>query len=802
MDWEKVNAIRLELQSRLAGLTAGRYGFVKIINAEKPYINEDGVTDIYQDSDGFFLVFDKSKGMDAHIKTEGEVIDIPSPRASFGIVRASGDYDISIRHAEYVKDVARKKKGLDGATSEMLGELDKFDEAIENPSIPKLSRAEREKIIAKYRSAGIGLEDQYIEEYYPIVKREYLFSIIRKMKSAGIGTTVLVRGPPDNIYAVTKTADSSIRLIKLEFIYNPQGEFRAEVEKAVEKKDFTRDKLRQRWPDSEWYGFKVINDLASGVSDHGKGNRIILAEIKALNNIFMDEESTGPDLRVLADKIAGEIEKAVRSEIEAGVKVILGAVKINGKEKEAIDIVDGLTKTAENASGNIVNVYDKEESGRRGFETKSARFRELERKKFQPILENAYKEWGLSHPLKGVTPLKGVEGKVCVIGDIRGNPSLFREILEGLSLIKKGADENGLEDEWIAKEGTNVVQIGNSVSQNMGVYEYLVYINEEAEKKYGRVIRVFGSNKFSYCLRHTDGKWLRVLMEKGTRGIEGQEEPYSGDELEGLIRGSIKGAIVFESDNVRAVYPLNANEDGAVYKWLTKLPAEVQDTDVSDSVAEISVNLLKPEQPGGEYRPPITENAHGIFHALGNISGADEWPEGFVVLNLGSGTNPIIGGKFINIDDADCSGYGGRFFKANYLKRGLIDGLRGKGELEQNENVRAVFLHNTWFFVPSSSEGTKIKYFSAIWNDVVPDGGDFVFVDYMAPGRLEPAKNQEIVLGVEKLIKGFAGDNIEKITRIRDAKTGYIIGLAVRKKGQGVAGQMPSREQADIQHNL
>ena len=49
--------------------------------------------------------------------------------------------------------------------------------------------------------------------------------------------------------------------------------------------------------------------------------------------------------------------------------------------------------------------------------------------------------------IEGVRPLEGVKERVVVIGDVHGELDGFREILEATGLIKKGADENGADDE-------------------------------------------------------------------------------------------------------------------------------------------------------------------------------------------------------------------------------------------------------------------------------------------------------------------------------------------------------------------
>ncbi len=399
---EEVNNIRLELQTSLASFLAD-YGFVKVKGVTDKNIEDinktlvtDGLTGIYKDRDGFFMVFDKTKPLIDKVEMDGTPVDIPSPRLTFGIVKAStksrkvhANYGISIRHAEYVRNIANEN-GWHGATSEALGELDRFDEEKEKPTIPKLSIENRRKIAKEYSEKGIKLYYDQIEEYYPIVKREYLHGVIQKMRKAFIGTTVLVRGPPDNFYIVTKTDDSSISLMKLELVYEPHGKLKREVDKAIKDGRFTAEDLREKWLNG--YGLKVINQFY----DHGTANKVILTEAELLNDI----DFSGPNLEKIADKISGRISSEI--EIEAEVKVILSAIQVDTQKilEGLIDDIDDLGKITEKITkdipisktshGNIVKVFD--ESKRMAFETARKKQRDQERKKFQRILYDAYRE--------------------------------------------------------------------------------------------------------------------------------------------------------------------------------------------------------------------------------------------------------------------------------------------------------------------------------------------------------------------------------------------------------------------------
>jgi len=203
----------------------------------------------------------------------------------------------------------------------------------------------------------------------------------------------------------------------------------------------------------------------------------------------------------------------------------------------------------------------------------------------------------------------------------------------------------------------------------------------------------------------------------------------------------------------------------------------------------ITVNLW--EQPSHEYVVEITDNARSIFNSIGYGS---EWGKGSVVVNLASGSNTIAWKSFINVDRANIYKGAARFLQADYLEEGFMEKLQGS--LKSGEKPKAVLLYNAWDYITLFYAGNHLmglkdedrqrisfeEHFSNIWKNIVPDDGDFVFVDYMPPSARDIDESQEIVLRVEELIKDKGGETIASITRIKDAKSGYIIGLAVKKK--------------------
>ncbi|MBU1913015.1 MAG: glycogen/starch/alpha-glucan phosphorylase [Candidatus Omnitrophica bacterium] len=296
LSWEDVNRIRLEVQQTLAYFIDGKYGFAKIENMSDERMNslndalrletKDPLVKAYKDKDGFFIIYDKSNLADLPaglIKPGAPVFSIPSPRLSFGIVKAENrnqdvhaNYGQSIDHAEYILNISKENR-LNGATSQSLEGLDKFKEA--KSGIPRLSDEEKVKIAEKYSKLGIQLFADDIEEYYPVVKREKLCYVLGKMSSAGIGTTILIRGPPDNFYVITRVDDERIRFMKLEFVYEPYGNLKEDVSRAIERGRFTPRDLRER---HGGYGFKVINEFY----DHSTANRVILGINNLLNQML------------------------------------------------------------------------------------------------------------------------------------------------------------------------------------------------------------------------------------------------------------------------------------------------------------------------------------------------------------------------------------------------------------------------------------------------------------------------------------------------------------------------------------
>ena len=116
--------------------------------------------------------------------------------------------------------------------------------------------------------------------------------------------------------------------------------------------------------------------------------------------------------------------------------------------------------------------------------------------------------WQLT-PLADVTPLDGVTQDVATIGDIHADLQGLRDTLEGLGYIKKGNDENGLNDEWIA-ENVTVVQGGDAIDrghQSLETLEYLRLMQQKALAKNSKLIRIIGNHELMYLLRHTYGEW-------------------------------------------------------------------------------------------------------------------------------------------------------------------------------------------------------------------------------------------------------------------------------------------------------
>ena len=220
------------------------------------------------------------------------------------------------------------------------------------------------------------------------------------------------------------------------------------------------------------------------------------------------------------------------------------------------------------------------------------------------------------------------------------------------------------------------------------------------------------------------------------------------------------------------------------------------------SIETISVALA--EHRSDEYTEEITQNAKSIFYEIWKDDGKGD---GDVVLYLGSGINHIIEGKnpknsnFVNVDKMPGGAYrGGRFFQGDWLEDPyFIDNIQG--ELKEGEKITGVLFYNMINFIvrwycPEDFQylglGEIVKeqvvfllHFKKIWNEILPAGGDFVFIDYMPPplGR-NLNESQEIVYRIEAIIKNACRNQIEKITRIKDEKSSYIIGIVVRKRAE------------------
>nr|MBU1327909.1 DUF89 family protein [Candidatus Omnitrophota bacterium] len=451
----QVNNIRLELQYTISEFISDRYGFVKINGVNDKNFTEAydvlnknirSLEGVYKERDGFFLVFDRTK-KHSHDLNEAcsEVLNMlndtlkqnrlditiiqdntkkpiimQSPRINFGIVKLKNvsketihsDFGKALRHGEYIKAIAKDELGLHGATEDLLIEHDNFDKEINQPSANKLSTDDRKAIAKSYNEKGLNLYFNQIEENYPVVKREWLLHTLQQMSTVFIGTTVLVRGPPDNFYIVTKLQDSSVILMKIELVYEPYGEMKERIDRLIGEAEKTGktidDILRQRWINGN--GFKIINEYAQDEPDHSRGDRVIYAEAEQLYKILEDEKSKGlpafSNLEILADDISKRISTTIQSEASVNVKVILGAVKINqdtlanaDRIEANIDNVDELTKWAQQKDPgnptNIVNVYD-EGVGDTLIEAKWADGRDKERAKFTTILGSYYKEPALN----------------------------------------------------------------------------------------------------------------------------------------------------------------------------------------------------------------------------------------------------------------------------------------------------------------------------------------------------------------------------------------------------------------------
>ena len=606
LGWKDVNAIRLELQAVLAYFLEDEYMFCKVITtADNDILGSDGFTGIYQDKDGSFMLFPKGALSELSGFLELTPLNMPSPRLNFGIVRASSEsedvhtnYGVSMSHAEYVLNVS-KEAGFHGGTQDTLGDKDRFKEESESPKIPRLTDEERKKIADEYTSRGLTLHFDQIEEYYPAVKRDYLYYVLKGIASAQVGTIVLVRGPPDNFYIVKKIDFDSVAFMKLEFVYEPGGDLKNRVSMAILEGRYTRDSLRsRRWLGA--YGFKVINEFYG----HWTANTVILEETKFLNKLLGDNFNFAE----LDEEIMSGLQGILDSlGVETKPMTVLSTMRLNAQEikVELIDDIDDIGKVREDIftfkkkSGNIVRLFTK--ARRQEFEKLRAKERAKDRRKFSYILTQTYREPALNandfstlqknhlwqtQPLEGVAPLKGVKGRVYVIGDVHADLNAVRDTLEGIGFIRKGSDENGMDDEVIAKPGTRVVQGGDLPDRgpkSIETVKYMRYLQDAALEKGCEVIRIIGNHEILYLLKHAEGRWSGLVEKfKREKKISGFDENIwaNDEELVGLIRDDIsKGRLI-------GVYELGGTlfSHGVITPGLTKnLSDELEDTEDADS---------------------------------------------------------------------------------------------------------------------------------------------------------------------------------------------------------------------------
>lgn len=444
---KEVNNIRLELQYTLSEFIP-YYGFVKLngvtddnVDIIKGVLEKDGVTDIYKDEDGFFLVFKRREAGDdlnasckniiEYINTAVErigfeisrgssPIEIPSPRVNFGIIKREiensedpvilhAEYGKGIKYAEYIHSIS-EQNGLNGGTAHILERFDDFSNKMPEATIPRLSGSEQEMRAKTYSDElGSKIHPDQLEEYYPAIKREYLHTIIENMPSSQPGAVFLIRGPPDNFYIAANLGKGYFSLLRIEFLYKPYGAFKTRVNNAkrdaLKKGEDIESALRERWPENlpEWYGFKIINDyLTEGQSDHAKGNEVISAIAEVLNAQKGYLAKPGMVTETGPKNFAREVREKViaRARIPSDVKVIVGMLTMETEElKEKgpgtfIKIADDLTRVAmplprsDNLS--IVNVYDPARKDE--FHNEVSEYRGKEREKFQPLLKKAYDE--------------------------------------------------------------------------------------------------------------------------------------------------------------------------------------------------------------------------------------------------------------------------------------------------------------------------------------------------------------------------------------------------------------------------
>ncbi len=447
---KEIDFIRLEIQATLDNFMDERFGFVKIkgigiddigdIDKANKVLKSDGFSDLYRDKDGVFMVFDRykfstgslekdcnlaieeanKKLSSIELQTQSRPQEIPSIRASFGIVRACNKYKKDMYknfiksklHAQYILDMTKKDKNLKmhGATAELLGKKDKFREEMETAIVRLLKKEEIDNLIYEYSEKGIQLSRRHIEGYYPVIKREYLEDVIQRLLAAELDTTVIVRGPPENFYIATKR-EGYIYLMKAIFYYNPLGDLEEKFKQAIEKEIYTRDDLRESEEWEGWFGFKVIQEFFS----HDTGNELVLTEANIINEVFQNSvrlDLSNSGLKKKTDRIVKQVKNQI--ELPVDVKMILGGLELeiadlgigsSSKAKQRIartlddlehvaEINEGIT-VLETKDGNLVKIYSR---GKHSEPFWYARYwhREKVRKKFSEILNKTYKKPALS----------------------------------------------------------------------------------------------------------------------------------------------------------------------------------------------------------------------------------------------------------------------------------------------------------------------------------------------------------------------------------------------------------------------
>ena len=449
---KEADFIRLEIQATLDNFMVERFGFVKIkgiatdnleeIDEANKVLRDDGFSGLYRDKDGIFMVFDRHKFnagdlekdcvlavedankklMVKNIKKQSKPEKIPSIRVSFGIVRACKssedmykNFTKSKRHAQHILDITKKDKSLKlhGATADFLREQDKFEEAMESAEVRMLKKREIMHVVNLYKEEGLDISSKYIETYYPVIQRDYLMEVVQKLVFTIVGTTVIVRGPPDSFYIATRGEKGGdfIFLMKCVFYYNPLGELKKKVEKAIEKKFYTADDLRESGIWKQWLGFKMISEFFS----HDIANSVILTETDTVNKNFdiVVLDTTNKQLMILADRITTKVKQEIEPEVN--VRVILSGVMLeldnlgdpfleDGEGRiarvlddlEYIEFVDRGVTILETENGNLVKVYERNRKSSRLFASARSRHRKKTRKKFSKILRKSYSEPALS----------------------------------------------------------------------------------------------------------------------------------------------------------------------------------------------------------------------------------------------------------------------------------------------------------------------------------------------------------------------------------------------------------------------